>query len=420
MYDSNFQTKINRAGNFKLRRAVERLRDGLFDPLGIKLLTMGEAKLNQAFDRGVKILDKGKSSHLCICGAYGQGKSHSLNYIKQRALDQNFVVSYINLDPREIPFHKFKDVYRELMERINFPNQETFVNVWKTSVTEWLSLPENRKKTCADLIPNNIPHRFKAILTAMAQKNISIPNGKKKLKKHAGFKPREFPWVLKNALMGKEFPAWRLRPAFYYRQVSFYKKHSLICKSDNQYLDMVQGMAELFRKIGFKGWVILFDEGESITQARITSRSKSYKLLNKIFSTKNDAGGFYPVFAFTHDFFTQVADEDYDRVKIKTKINNSVQSQEEIPYFDKNYNAAWEKINIHNLQNLSSKEWKLLTKKLIFLHAGAYNWQPSATVLEKEMNRELSKYGSTEARLKLKLLVNHLDIVHQKQVLQGS
>lgn len=421
MYDSNFHTKINSAGNFKLRRTVERLRDGLFDPLGIKLLTMGEAKLNQAFDRGVKMIDKGKSSHLCICGAYGQGKSHSLNYIKQRALDQNFVVSYINLDPREIPFHRFKDVYRELMEKIIFPNEETFVTVWKTFVTEWLNLPENRKKTVADLIPKNIPHRFKAILTAMAQKNISIPNGKKKLKKHAGFKPREFSWVLKNALMGKELPAWRLRPAFYYRQVSFYKDHSLICKNDNQYLDMVQGMAELFRKIGFKGWVILFDEGESIAQARITSRSKSYNLLNKMFYTQNNVRGFYPVFAFTHDFFTQVADEDYDRVKIKPKINNNnnAQRQEESPYFDKDYNAAWKKINIHYLHNLSSKEWKLLTKKLICLHAGAYNWHPSATVLEEEMNRELSKYGGTEARLKLKLLVNHLDIEHQTQVLQG-
>ena len=37
MYDSKFQTRINTTGNFKLRRAVERLRDGLFDPLGINI-----------------------------------------------------------------------------------------------------------------------------------------------------------------------------------------------------------------------------------------------------------------------------------------------------------------------------------------------------------------------------------------------
>ncbi|SDU21037.1 BREX system ATP-binding domain-containing protein [Desulfobacula phenolica] len=87
----------------------------MFDLLGVRLLTTGETQLATAFDKGVKAIDSDKSSHLCVCGAYGQGKSHSLNYIKQRALDQNFVVSYVNLDPRQVPFHDFKSVYRALM-----------------------------------------------------------------------------------------------------------------------------------------------------------------------------------------------------------------------------------------------------------------------------------------------------------------
>ncbi|MFO7749303.1 MAG: BREX system ATP-binding domain-containing protein [Desulfobacteraceae bacterium] len=121
MLDSNCQATISTTGKFELRRAVERLRDGLFDPLGIKLLTMGEAKLAKVFDRGAAAVEKGQAAHLSLCGAYGQGKSHSLNYIKQRAADQGFAVSYINLDPREVPFHQFKDVYRALMENIVLP-----------------------------------------------------------------------------------------------------------------------------------------------------------------------------------------------------------------------------------------------------------------------------------------------------------
>nr|MDA3791213.1 DUF2791 family P-loop domain-containing protein [Desulfobacula sp.] len=190
MDDSDFQALLNNADNFELRQAVERLREGLFDPLGVQLLTTGEAKLNKVFYEGVKSLDTDKPTHLCICGAYGQGKSHSLNYIKQRALARNFVVSYVNLDPRQVPFHAFKDVYRALMMGMNFPGGETsFVNVWKTFARQWLALPENSHKTCIDLIPQQIPHRFKAILTAMAQKNISIPPKKRKLKKHARFNP---------------------------------------------------------------------------------------------------------------------------------------------------------------------------------------------------------------------------------------
>jgi hypothetical protein len=419
MDDSNFQDLLNNADNFELRRAVERLREGIFDPLGVRLLTKGEAKLNKVFDNGVKALDRDKSFHLCISGAYGQGKSHSLNYIKQRALAQNFVVSYVNLDPRQVPFHDFKDVYRALMEGMEFPNgQSSFITVWKTFARQWLAMPENSNKNCRDLIPEQIPHRFKAILTAMAQKNISIPSKKKKLKKHVRFKPLEFSWILKNALMGKNIPAWRLRSVFHYRGVSFYKENSLVCHEQDQYLAMVQGMAKLFQKIGFKGWILLFDEGESIVQTRITSRSKSYKLLDKIFYSEIKTPGFYPVFAFTNDFFTYIADEAYDRVRIKKNGKNGTPPIE-IPYFNKNYNKVWENINIHILHDLSSKEWEALVNKLIFIHGRAYRWKPPVALMQSQMNLALSRLPGGEARLKLKSLVNHLDLAQQSQVMNA-
>lgn len=418
MDDLDFQDQVNTLDNFKLRRAVERLREGLFDPLGVRLLTTGETKLATVFDNGVKAFDSDKSSHLCVCGAYGQGKSHSLNYIKQRALDQNFVVSYVNLDPRQVPFHDFKSVYRALMGAMEFPNGETsFVTVWKTRVAQWLALPENSKKTLSDLIPREIPHRFRAVLAAMARKNMSLSPKKRKLKKHVRFKPREFSWILKNALMGKNIPAWRLRSVFYYRGVSFYKKQSLACNEQDHYPAMVRGMSKLFREIGFKGWVVLFDEGESIAQNRITCRSKSYAFLHDIFYPETPARGLYPVFAFTPDFFTHLADEAYDRVKIKKSAGNEISSSPEIPYFKQNYSRAWENINIHTLQDLSLKEWEMLIHKLILIHAGAYGWNPPVALMQSQMSRKLSELPGVEARLKLKSLVNQLDFEQQSQVM---
>src|SRR6056297_2706000 len=186
MDEKAFNAQLNGTKNFYLRRAVERLREGLFDPLGVQWLTSGEEKLNQLFDQGVTALNKGMPNHLCVCGAYGQGKSHSLTYLKQRALENNFVVSYINLDPRQIPFHDFKAVYRALMGAMVFPNEENnLVNVWKESAAQWLARPENKDKAIDDLIPGDMPHRFRAILAAMAHKNMEIPANKRHLKKHA-------------------------------------------------------------------------------------------------------------------------------------------------------------------------------------------------------------------------------------------
>lgn len=419
MDDPTFQAQLNKAGNYEHRRAVERLREGLFDPLSIRLLTTGQKKLDTVFEKGLDALAENNQSHLCICGAYGQGKSHSLKYLQQKTLKKNFVVSYINLDPRQVPFHNFHEVYKALMKNMKFPDEETcFIDVWKTFAKDWLaSQQDNKKKDISELIPEEIPHRFKTILAALAQKNLPIPLKKQKLKKYARLKPKSFSWILKSALMGKNIPVWRLRSVLYFRQVSFYREKSLVCREQDQYLNMVQGMAKLIQRIGFKGWIVLFDEGESIIQTRITLRSKSYELLHKIFFPLTKTCGFYPVFAFTNDFFTYVTDEEYDRTKEQKNSNKS--NPVEITYFRRNYSEIWKNITIHRLQDLSSQEWKILIIKLIKLHAAAYRWKPSVDIVQNQIKQKLSKHPGAQTRLKLKFLVNLLDLEQQKQIMEN-
>ncbi len=452
---SNSNGSSNKFNNFQIRRTLERLREGLFDSFGVQLLTTNEEKLDQIFHQtfiknSVPDLasnmestaektnttttnDKTKSTHLCVCGAYGQGKSHTLNYIEQQALNQNFVVSYINLDPVQVCFHNFNIVYRSLMENLSFPDQQTsFANMWKNKAKQWLSLPENKNKTLKNLIPEIIPHKFQCILTAMAQNNMAIGLKKRKLKKHARFQPGSFPWILKNALLGKNIPAWRLSSVFKYREVDFYKNKSLVCKKSDDYLDMVLGMGKLFKKIGYRGWVVLFDEGESIVQNNIICRSKSYKLLDKIFFPEIKPGirsdGLFPVFAFTNDFFAQLEYEDYKRVKPPkkkyknrdNKNSNSLHAQssnnldKQNLYFDKNYHGEWKDIQKLRLHGLSSKEWKTLIQRLVTIHGLAYNWKPSMDLMQNKINQELQKHTTAETRLKFKLTVNILDMEQQK------
>lgn len=489
--DLDFDNLLKIAPNFKLRRAMERLREGLFDPLGVKLLTTGDMDINHQLETQTTNLEKGKAAHLCVCGAYGEGKSHTLNYIRQQALEDNFAVSYINLDPREVPFHNLKQVYRSLMDNLTFPDEiatdidinlpnnlnstnsktvlntysisstrsrsntnSTFVDTWKKSVRQWLSIPENRGKSVAEMIPKTIPHRFKSILTAMVQQTKTISNGKRNLKKHAGFKPREFPWVLNSAFLGKEIPVTQLRTALWYRQVSFYKEESLVCKDDHLYLEAIQGYGALFQNMGYKGWIVLFDEAESIMLTPIASRSKSYSTLHEIFCPDKPARGFFPVFAFTHDFFTYLKDENFERTRIirrrksATKIlppeseisenqdkiikttnkdelsarpdNDQLSQERVLPFFEQNYSKAWQNINIYALRNLTSKEWHLLIRKVIQLHSLAYRWEPDVDAMDKMIFARLLKQADAESRMKLKLVVNLLDIEQQKRVISKS
>ncbi|MBF0467492.1 MAG: DUF2791 family P-loop domain-containing protein [Desulfamplus sp.] len=467
--DPDFEAILNRTPNFRLRRAVERLREGLFDPFGVKLLTNGESNIDQQFEAQINNLEKGKSAHLCICGAYGQGKSHTLNYIWQRAIEENYAVSYINLDPREIPFHNPKQVYRALMENLTFPcevadsidfsvngktalnsnklpngssilniknlsngnipsngnsisgknalngnGSSNFVDIWKKRVRNWLLLPQNRGKSVVDMIPDKIPHRFRSILVAMYQQTEAVPITRRNLKKHAGFKPREFPWILNNAFMGKEIPAPQLKSALKYRKVSFYKDESLVCRDPNLYMEAIKGYATMFRKMGYKGWVVLFDEAESIMMTSIINRSKSYAALHEIFCPDRASEGFLPVFAFTHDFFTYLEDEDFDRKRI-------IRHEKTLTlYFEQNYSKAWQNINIHRLRNLASKEWHILIRKLIQIHALAYRWKPDVDAMDKMIFSRLLKQSDAESRMKLKLIVNLLDLEQQQMVISAQ
>lgn len=50
-------------GVFLLRRAIERLRDGLFDSIAVSHLTMEEEDVVKRFFKGLKALEKGQANH---------------------------------------------------------------------------------------------------------------------------------------------------------------------------------------------------------------------------------------------------------------------------------------------------------------------------------------------------------------------
>ena len=400
---------LDRETNFHLRRAVERLREGLFDPVAVRLLTAHEEQLNQLVDQGFRALEQKEAAHLCICGSYGQGKSHSLTYIQDRARKENFATSMINLDPREIPFHDFRQVYRALVANLKFPDTEaSLAGQWQAWAEEQTEGRSDLHSGVSALLPEEMPHLFRSVLVAMAQKNSPLSAKQRTTKKHASFRPREFPYLLAGALAGEVVPVFRLRHALKYRQVPFYMENSLVCRGAEPYLQMIQELARLFLQMGYRGWVLLFDEGESIAQVRVPSRSRSYGLLHRLFSPETPSAGLYPVFAFTDDFFQRVEEEDYERVRM--------QGESEVSYFERNYADAWRELTLYRLQDLSAGEWSELIERLILLHARAYQWRPPEKRVQREMKERLAEMQGQETRFRLKALIDQLDLVHQERV----
>lgn len=371
---------------FSLRRAIERLRDGLFDPVAVSRLNMEEDLIKKRFSDGLKALEKGKSEHLCICGSYGQGKSHTLTHLNLQALSQGYATSLVQLDLREVPFHQFSVAYHALMKKLSLPDGEKFAVAWK----KW------GEQHSLGLL-HNMPYRFQMILTAMLSQDKPLSQKQKILKRNKNYRPKESSDWLEKALMGYDLPIAHLKNIMKYRDVKGYQKQSLICRGNLSYVQMVQALGKMLKEMGYKGLVLFFDETESIGQGRLGYRAKSYEILEQFFKSTDSV---YPIFACTDDFFDKVNHEQYAHEK---------------QIFSQNYAESWKDVNIVHLQDFSANEWEALQHRLIQLYAEAYriDFANQMIGIKKKLQSLLEKLKAQETRFKLKALVNQLDIETQ-------
>ncbi len=402
------QTTLNGASGFAVRRALERLREGLYDALAVRLLTANHHELDDRVDADLKRLDAGQPAHLCVSGPYGQGKSHTLTYLRERALEQGYVVSAVNLDPREAPMHQFRQVYRALLDHMTFPAGAApmdFAAVWQawaetvvpSTSDEPSEAASDRSETLAASLPEAMPHPFKATLVALAQTTLHVPPGKRKLRQYRDYRPTAFPATLHRVLMGETVPVASLRPALKYRQVSFYRQASLTLRGEEPFFLMIETVAQLLRQMGYKGWILLFDEAEAIMQVRSNLRARAYRHLDGFLSPSLTPSAVYPVFAFTPDFFQKVREEDY-----------------ELPYFDEDYASAWRDLSVYQLRGLSRAAWEKLCGTLMALHAEAYHWSADEDELLPLLHNRLNALPLQDTRVTLKGLIDELDQVQQE------
>jgi len=66
-------------------------------------------------------LKKGKTSFKVVLGENGSGKTHLLYCIRDLALRNNFVVSYVELSAKSCPFNDLSLVYKEIVKNLYTP-----------------------------------------------------------------------------------------------------------------------------------------------------------------------------------------------------------------------------------------------------------------------------------------------------------
>ena len=106
---------------FKARQMIEALRLGIVPSEHVENFTFGR---DEEIKRIENWLNNSNKKSLILIGEYGCGKTHLLEYVHEQALKNNWAVSLVELDPNELPFHKPKRIYEAIIRSFRFKEGE--------------------------------------------------------------------------------------------------------------------------------------------------------------------------------------------------------------------------------------------------------------------------------------------------------
>jgi hypothetical protein len=106
----------------QLKRAFESLRNGLPPEAGmIERFSIGTEQTVPLLDRMLDSVHLDGGNACVIRGAYGQGKTFSLEVLKERALNAGYLVASTEIDAYENKIEKPHHIYRALMSSLQIP-----------------------------------------------------------------------------------------------------------------------------------------------------------------------------------------------------------------------------------------------------------------------------------------------------------
>jgi len=318
------------------RAIVESLRHGNVPPMGVRAFYQPNPTIEKGLSEDLQYIASGGSQTRYLCGKYGSGKSLSLALARDVALERNFATSDVVLDPKIVTFHKIEVVYQSIMkglciktgEALQFGGQALFyiLTQWKEELTHG---------TRASLDPVIIPElpNFEPLVDFfVTEQNLR-------------------PYIL-NWLMGARNVPWTLKKQF---GIKGDVDRTLA-------ISLLSAFSKILGHIGLPGWVISFDEAESIMDLYTSdSRASAYDLIRNI--DENNFGFLrtYILFAGTPEFFT-------DRDK-------GIPS---FPALDDRISHRWKEVEptarspILWLNPLTSGEYVEMLKKALVLYNSAY------------------------------------------------
>jgi hypothetical protein len=297
---------MERNSKFAARSAIEALRAGVPNSFSVHALGCDQPRVERAFVEQLDSAAEGDGADgLLIRGDFGTGKSHTLSYLGELALERRFVVSRVYVN-KETPLFDPAKLFQGAAENMVLPsrtgpafyeiaNQLAFNSQLYREFERWLNQPA----TILD-------PRFAASLLLFERFQAD----------------HEFRDHLIRFWAGGKLALGGLRSRM--REIG---APVPICYTSPRELAVqrFEFASRLMRAAGYAGWVLLVDEVELLGTYSALQRAKSYIEIARLLNHGDDADlPMVPVLAITDDFTRAVLQEKDDFGKIPSLMHGRV------------------------------------------------------------------------------------------------
>ncbi len=224
------------------RRIIEAFRLGIVPRRDIEEFTFGRQKEIAIVKKEIRQLKEGKGDCILLEGEYGSGKTHLLEYTYHLGLSEGLVVSKVDLDPREVSLSRPKKVYREIIHNLRFLDGER-----EAGFRDFLRKAMNLN------IKDHI--YFTPLFSRL-----------KKLEKEENFTRTNTLEVFYQWIEGESTKEYAVEHNLY-RIKGGYNIPALydFGTAADFYCYLISGISYIARQLGLAGFLLLFDEVESIS-----------------------------------------------------------------------------------------------------------------------------------------------------------
>lgn len=320
-------------------RAVNALRTGTVAAEGVTAYSVGRVKLLERFRNDLNEVANKRSLVRFLNADLGQGKTHALNLLREFAFEMDFPVSLVSLSQHGCPLHDFGLVYNKVVWCIT-TREERQRPALENIFHRWLDMARNRGEEQAAELVRRIRGNDNALREDVVSALSAYCTASSIVSPDKARQQQVLEWFSASRAYVSELRKLGIRGQIL----------------DDNAVEMLSILAELFRNLGYKGMCILFDEAEAIHSfSNYSQRDKAYTNLLKLTEAAGQFPHCYFLYATTPSFFDAYA---------------------HYWPFERRINAK----HIYELERLSIPELKVLAQKIVDIYCAAYAWTRSADI----------------------------------------